>query len=66
MADAQNELQIRRKNSIVAWNPICRGIVVQNFINNPVQIGGPRHIGEMGESLFSKRKFNRGKIAPEQ
>ena len=66
MTDAQHELQIGSEHSIVDWNQHCRDIAVFHFINNPVQIGGPRHIVEVDESLFSTRKYNRRRIVPEQ
>ena len=64
--DAQHELQIGSEYSIVDWNQYCRDIAVSHFLNNPVQIGGPGHIVEIDESLFSRRKSNRGRIVPEQ
>ena len=59
-------MQIGSKHSIVDWNQHCRDIAVSHFVNNPVQIGGPGHIVEIDESLFSRRKYNRGRIVPEQ
>ena len=64
--DAQHELQIGSEHSIVYWNQYCRDIAVSHFVNNPVQIGCPGHIVEIDESLFSRRKYNRGRIVPEQ
>ena len=66
MEDAQHELQIGSEHSIVDWNQYCRDIAVSHFLNNPVQIGSPGHIVEIDESLFSRRKYNRERIIPEQ
>ena len=63
---AQHELQIGSEHSIVDWNQYCRDIAVSHFVNNPVQIGGPGHIVEIDKSLFSRGKYNRGRIVPEQ
>ena len=57
MADAQHELEIGSKHSIFDWNQYCRDIAVSHFINNPVQIGGPGHIVQIDESLFSIKKI---------
>ena len=51
---------------MVDWNQYCRDIVVSHFINNPIQIGGPEHIVEIDECLFLRRKYNRGRIVPEE
>ena len=53
--DAQHELQIESEHSIVDWNQYCRDIAVSHFVNNPVQIGGPRHIVEIDEFIFQKK-----------
>ena len=66
VGDAQHELQIGSEHSIVDWNQYCRDIAVSHFLNNPIQIGSPGHIVEIDESLFSRRKYNRGRIVPEQ
>ena len=66
VADAQDQLQIGSKHTIVDWNQYCRDIAFSHFINNPVHIGRSGHIVEIDESLFSRRKYNRRKIVPEQ
>ena len=66
MEDAVQELRIGSEHSIVDWNQYCRDIAVSHYVNNPVQIGGPGHKVEIDESLFSRRKYSRGRILPEQ
>ena len=61
-----HKLQIGSKHSIVDWNQYYREIAVSYFTNNSVWIGGPRQIVEIGESLFSRRKYNQRRIVPEQ
>ena len=56
----------RSEHSIVDWNQYCKDIAVSHFVNNPVQIGSHGYIVEIDESLFSRRKNNRGRIVPEQ
>ena len=58
VADTQHELQIGSEHSIVDWIKYCKDIAVSHFLNNPVQIGGPRHIVETDENLFSRKNYN--------
>ena len=66
MEDSKKELHIGSNDTIVDWNQFCRDIAVTYFLNNPVQLGGPGRVVEIDESLFSRRKYNRGRIIPEQ
>ena len=66
MADAQLEFQIRSEHFIVDWNRYCRETVVSYFIKNLVRIGVSEHIVEIDESLFPRKKYNRGRIVPKQ
>ena len=64
--DIQKDLEIGACNAVVDWNQFCRDIAVNYFFNNHVQLGGPGSIVEIDESLFSRRKYNRGGIVEEQ
>ena len=60
------ESRIVGTHTVVDWFQFCRDIPVAFFLNNPVAIGGPGHIVEIDESLFARRKYNRGRVVPEQ
>ena len=60
------ELDIGSNKTITDWNQFCRDIAVNYFANHPVQLGGPGRIVEIDESLFAQRKYERGRIVPEQ
>ena len=61
----RHELQIKGQHTIVDWLQFCRDVPVDYFLNNPVPIGGVGHIVEIDESLFARRKYNRGRLVPE-
>ena len=64
--DIKLELEISSQHTIVDWMQFCRDICVEYFVRNPMRIGGEGRIVEIDESLFSKRKYNRGRIVPQQ
>ncbi|XP_065652863.1 uncharacterized protein LOC136080179 [Hydra vulgaris] len=64
--DIQKDLEIGSNKTVVDWNQFCRDIAVTYFLNNRVQLGGPGSIVEIDESLFSRRKYNRGRIKEDQ
>ena len=64
--DAMHELDIGGCATIVDWNQFCRDVTEEYFLNNPFQLGGIGSIVENGKSLFTRRKYNRGQLQPEQ
>ena len=64
--DIKLELEISSQHTIVDWMQFCRDICVEYFVRNPMRIGGEGRIVEIDESLFAKRKYNRGRIGPQQ
>ena len=56
------ELEIGSAHSIVDWKQFCRDVCVDYFLNHPEQLGGPGRVVEIDESLFSRRKYNRGQL----
>ena len=62
----RHELDIGGEHTIVDWFQFCRDVAVSYFLNNPVPIGGLGHVVEIDESLFAKRKYNRGRLIAEQ
>ena len=64
--DIKLELEISSWHTIVDWMQFCRDIFVEYFVRNPMHIAGEGRIVEIDESLFAKRKHNRGRIVPQQ
>ena len=60
------ELEIGSRSTIVDWNQFCRDVAVQYFLNHPERLGGRDSIVEIDESLFARRKYNRGHVVREQ
>ena len=61
-----HELDIGGKQTVTDWNQFCRVVAVQYFLNHPQRLGGPGMIVEINESLFTRRKYNRGHVVAEQ
>lgn len=62
----RHELSIVGEHTVVDWFQFCRDVPVDYFLTHGVPIGGPGHIVEIDESLFARRKYNRGRLVPEQ
>ena len=54
------------KNAIIDYNNYCREICAMSLLANPMVIGGPGKTVEIDESLYVKRKYNRGRQFREQ
>ena len=63
---AMEELEIGSNKTIVDWNQFCRDVPVTYFANYPVRLGGPGRVVEIDESLNARRKYERGRIVPQQ
>ena len=63
---ARKELEISSNETTVDWNNYMREICAMSILNNPVKIGGEGVVVEIDESLFSKRKSNKGRVFKEQ
>ena len=53
-------------STIVDWKSFLRDICTEHFIDNPAQLGGPGMTVEIDESVFTQRKYNRGRMVSEQ
>ena len=60
------ELEIGGEQTIVDWKQFCRDVCVSYFLNHPERIGGDGEVVELDESLFAKRKYNRGRLIEER
>ena len=61
-----DEASIRGKATVVDWMQFCRDVAVENFLRHPCVIGGEGVIVQIDESLFARRKYNRGRVVVEQ
>ena len=62
---SKRELEMN-KNSVVDWNNYLREVCANHLLQNPPKIGGPGLTVEIDESMFTKRKYNRGRLVREQ
>ncbi|KFD66208.1 hypothetical protein M514_21495 [Trichuris suis] len=54
------------KKCAVAWRKRLRDVAAESVLSHPCVIGGPGHIVEVDETLFSKKKSHRGREYPRQ
>ena len=60
-----NELNISM-TAVIDWNMYMREVCVVTLLRNRIVIGGPNTIVEIDESVFTRRKNNRGRQLPQQ
>ena len=60
------EVEIGSEQTIVDWKQFCCDVCVPYFLNHPEPIGDEDRVVEIDESLFARRKYNRGRIVKEQ
>ena len=54
------------KKSIADWKNYLREVCAKSLIKNQKKFGGPLMTVEINESLYSKQKYNVGKVYPQQ
>ena len=63
----REELELAQKTA-VDWNRFCRDLAVYHYENEEIstdKIGGVGTVVEIDESVFSKRKYHRGRLVKE-
>lgn len=61
----KDELEVNH-NTCVDWNSYMREVCEDHLLRNPKVIGGPNLHVEVDETCFTRRKYNRGRILPNQ
>ena len=54
------------ESTIVDWKNFMRDVCGESFLRHPQVIGGVRHVVEIDESAWTKRKYNRGRQVSNQ
>lgn len=57
----ENEVGVSSSETLADWNSFCREICVDVCGHDSEMIGGVGKVVEVDESMFGKRKYNRGK-----
>uniref|UniRef100_A0A5S6Q4M3 ISXO2-like transposase domain-containing protein n=1 Tax=Trichuris muris TaxID=70415 RepID=A0A5S6Q4M3_TRIMR len=63
--DVEEQLGLNH-SSVVAWNLAMREVVAETLVTNRVPVGGPGLTVQVDETVYSKRKSNRGRSYPQQ
>ena len=50
---------------LVDWKMFLRDVCAEHFVNHPVRIGGVGRAVEIDESVFTRRKYNHGRMVRE-
>uniref|UniRef100_A0A914DIJ2 ISXO2-like transposase domain-containing protein n=1 Tax=Acrobeloides nanus TaxID=290746 RepID=A0A914DIJ2_9BILA len=53
-------------NTVVDWKNFCRDIAAEYCLNYKPKLGGPNVIVEIDETLWMKRKYERGRLFAKQ
>ncbi|XP_050691605.1 uncharacterized protein LOC126983150 [Eriocheir sinensis] len=53
-------------DAVVDYNNYLREVCAHEILNNPVKIGGPNCTVEIDETVYAKRKYNKGRMLKEQ
>ncbi|CAF1283826.1 unnamed protein product, partial [Didymodactylos carnosus] len=64
--DLRRHCNLASESTIVDWKNFLRDICAEFFLRHPGVIGWIGHVVEIDESSWTKRKYNRGRVVPNQ